>query len=280
MIRTEAQPLPALPLWLATLIALGTEAAVVVGLSNWPSRPVTPPGMDAIEVSLVSASALADSAAAGAEEETPSPPVAPEPPPVPEPEPEPEPEPPEPPVEETPDPVPSPLSVPEPAPEQVAVAPPKPKPTPKPEKKPKPKPKPKPQAKPKPKAKPQARPASSRAQATRQASSKAGHAGGSRSGKGGAAAGASSPAAYLNNPAPGYPGSARRQRQEGTVHLRVLVNAKGRPGEVRIATSSGVSSLDQAALRAVRRWRFKPAQRNGQPISAWVRIPIRFRLNQ
>ena len=43
-----------------------------------------------------------------------------------------------------------------------------------------------------------------------------------------------------------------------------------------LAQSSGNRDLDRAALEAVRRWRFQPAQRNGQPVSATVIIPLEF----
>ncbi|MBK1694208.1 hypothetical protein CKO09_05570 [Chromatium weissei] len=88
-----------------------------------------------------------------------------------------------------------------------------------------------------------------------------------------------SAATYLNNPAPSYPDTARRLRQEGTVQLRVQVSISGNASAVSIASSSGVISLDQAAVRAVQRWRFKPARRDGIAVAATVQIPIRFQLN-
>lgn len=86
------------------------------------------------------------------------------------------------------------------------------------------------------------------------------------------------PVAYRSNPRPAYPREARERRQEGTVRLRVLVDPKGRPIEVQIAASSGVASLDAAAVAAVRRWRFSPARQAGQASAAWVLIPARFKL--
>ncbi|MBK1732578.1 hypothetical protein CKO41_12425 [Thiococcus pfennigii] len=86
------------------------------------------------------------------------------------------------------------------------------------------------------------------------------------------------PVAYLNNPAPAYPREARRLGHQGTVRLRVLVTAEGRAADVQIAGSSGVTSLDEAALRAVRRWRFTPARHGGHASAAWVLIPVRFQL--
>lgn len=83
---------------------------------------------------------------------------------------------------------------------------------------------------------------------------------------------------YLQNPAPRYPPLARRMGQQGKVVLRVLVNPGGGPAQIELRTSSGSEALDEAALDAVRRWRFVPAKRGDQPVAAWVLVPITFTL--
>lgn len=85
-------------------------------------------------------------------------------------------------------------------------------------------------------------------------------------------------AAYLRNPPPRYPQAARRNGDEGTVLLRVLVNPDGTPVQVELDRSSGSSPLDSAAVDAVRNWRFVPARRGAQNVEGWVRVPIVFRL--
>jgi periplasmic protein TonB len=85
---------------------------------------------------------------------------------------------------------------------------------------------------------------------------------------------------YLHNPKPSYPLLARRLKLEGTVIIRVLVSPKGKAEIVRLGTSAGSNVLDQAALNAVQEWSFVPAQQGGQPVSAWVDVPIRFRLTE
>lgn len=85
-------------------------------------------------------------------------------------------------------------------------------------------------------------------------------------------------AAYLNNPQPAYPLLSRKQREEGTVRLRVLVSAAGRAEQVRVHTGSGHERLDRAALAAVQEWRFVPARRGEQNVSGWVEVPIQFKL--
>ena len=67
--------------------------------------------------------------------------------------------------------------------------------------------------------------------------------------------------------------------EEGTVLVRVLVTADGRAGEVELKRGSGYDRLDQAALRAVRKWRFVPATKNGEPTEAWLDQPVTFKLN-
>lgn len=84
--------------------------------------------------------------------------------------------------------------------------------------------------------------------------------------------------AYLNNPPPAYPRASRRAGEQGRVMLRVRVTADGRAEEVEIEHSSGYPRLDEAALRAVRRWRFVPARRGEQSVAAWARVPVHFSL--
>lgn len=81
-----------------------------------------------------------------------------------------------------------------------------------------------------------------------------------------------------DNPLPHYPTLARRRGIEGTVTLEVRVRADGLPERVAIAHSSGSGLLDAAALEAVRRWRFRPARRAGEPVDGDVTVPITFRL--
>jgi protein TonB len=85
-------------------------------------------------------------------------------------------------------------------------------------------------------------------------------------------------AAYLQNPPPAYPTLSRRRGEKGTVLLRVYVSAQGTAEQVQVRTSSGHELLDQAALDAVRRWRFVPARQGDQPVAASVLVPIVFTL--
>ena len=84
--------------------------------------------------------------------------------------------------------------------------------------------------------------------------------------------------AGLANPAPRYPYLARRRGQEGRVVLRVRVNPDGWAEAVSIRESSGYHLLDEAALQAVRQWRFLPAQKADLTVAGLVDVPVSFRL--
>ena len=77
---------------------------------------------------------------------------------------------------------------------------------------------------------------------------------------------------------PTYPARCLRLGIEGRVQLKVLVGENGRVQEATIGKSSGDASLDEAALEAVRKWRFEAARRDGAPVRAWALVPIEFKL--
>lgn len=83
---------------------------------------------------------------------------------------------------------------------------------------------------------------------------------------------------YLNNPAPVYPPASRQLGEQGKVLLRVLVNDGGGVDQVTLRKTSGYDRLDQAALETVKQWRFVPAKRGDQAVSAWVVVPVSFTL--
>jgi periplasmic protein TonB len=80
----------------------------------------------------------------------------------------------------------------------------------------------------------------------------------------------------IASPAPSYPSDALRNRESGTVVLRVHVDANGSPYAVDLLQSSRSRSLDRAATQAVKRWRFRPALRGGQPVPGEIQVPISF----
>lgn len=84
---------------------------------------------------------------------------------------------------------------------------------------------------------------------------------------------------YLQNPRPEYPALSRRLGEQGRVVLRVRVEANGNAGLVELHRSSGFSRLDEAALQAVRRWKFVPARRGNEAVAESVLVPIPFILH-
>lgn len=87
-------------------------------------------------------------------------------------------------------------------------------------------------------------------------------------------------AEYLSNPPPKYPDIARRRQLQGTVTLLVEVDHRGLVTNLKIARSSGVPILDEAATAAVAQWRFTPATVEDQQVASRVIVPIDFKLTR
>ncbi len=83
---------------------------------------------------------------------------------------------------------------------------------------------------------------------------------------------------FEENSPPVYPGLAVARGWQGTVLLRLQVDAEGFVTEVTVLESSGHPVLDAAAANAVRTWRAQPATRDDHSVSATVRLPVHFRL--
>jgi len=75
---------------------------------------------------------------------------------------------------------------------------------------------------------------------------------------------------------PVYPDSARKAGIGGTVRVRALVDVDGTVREAHV--TDGVFGLDDAAVAAVRQWRFRPALHAGVPVASWAVVPVRFSL--
>jgi protein TonB len=84
----------------------------------------------------------------------------------------------------------------------------------------------------------------------------------------------------IRNTPPVYPETARRAGWEGRVTVRVEVSADGSPMSVALQKSSGYGVLDQAALRAVKGWRFQPRTMGGVAMAGTVDVPVNFTLSR
>src|SRR5262249_3592282 len=83
----------------------------------------------------------------------------------------------------------------------------------------------------------------------------------------------------INLPPP-YPADALSAGIEGTVLLRLKIDADGKVIKAVIEKGSGTDSLDDSALRTLRRWLFYPARRNGQSVPFEVLKPIVFSIRR
>jgi periplasmic protein TonB len=75
---------------------------------------------------------------------------------------------------------------------------------------------------------------------------------------------------------PAYPPVAQRARVEGIVILEAVIDAQGRVASVRVLRS--IALLDQAAVDAVRQWRFTPAILNAEPVPVVMTVTVNFTL--
>jgi periplasmic protein TonB len=77
-------------------------------------------------------------------------------------------------------------------------------------------------------------------------------------------------------PQPPYPLRALRKQWQGVCQVQAWINADGSVARVGLHQSSGFDVLDQAALQAVQKWKFQPAERGGVAVSDEIVLPIRF----
>lgn len=77
---------------------------------------------------------------------------------------------------------------------------------------------------------------------------------------------------------PVYPRSARRRGREGIVTIEAAVEETGQVGDVAVVATSGHGDLDSAAIKAVRKAKFVPANDNGQSVAGKLRLTFNFRL--
>jgi TonB family protein len=76
---------------------------------------------------------------------------------------------------------------------------------------------------------------------------------------------------------PGYTNEAREAKVEGTILLSLVIEADGTTSNIAVKRGLGYG-LDEKAKEAVGTWRFKPAQRKGEPVRASATVAVNFRL--
>jgi len=76
---------------------------------------------------------------------------------------------------------------------------------------------------------------------------------------------------------PEYSDEARKAKLQGSVQLLIEIDEHGTPRNIGIRQGLGLG-LDEKAIESVKRWRFRPATRNGHPIPSNALIEVFFRL--
>jgi protein TonB len=81
----------------------------------------------------------------------------------------------------------------------------------------------------------------------------------------------------LFSPEPEYSEEARKAKFQGTVKLALVVDERGNPTQIKVITPLGLG-LDQKAIEAVQKWKFKPGMKDGKPVAVQASVEVNFRL--
>jgi periplasmic protein TonB len=76
---------------------------------------------------------------------------------------------------------------------------------------------------------------------------------------------------------PEYSEEARKAKYSGTVLISLIVDPSGRAQNIKVVRSLGLG-LDEKAMEAVAKWKFKPGMKNGQAVAVQATIEVNFRL--
>jgi len=80
---------------------------------------------------------------------------------------------------------------------------------------------------------------------------------------------------------PRYPDIARKAKVIGQVVLQAVIHKDGTVGDVTVLKSPGAKfGFDEAAIAAVRQWKYKPGLQNGKPVDVYFTVVVDFTLNQ
>jgi protein TonB len=83
----------------------------------------------------------------------------------------------------------------------------------------------------------------------------------------------------VKTPPPDYPYDLKRQGVSGVVAVATVIDETGVVTSCSVTKSSN-AEFEEAAMAAVKRWKFKPAQKDGVPVKMKVTIPIRFNIEE
>ncbi len=76
---------------------------------------------------------------------------------------------------------------------------------------------------------------------------------------------------------PEYSEDARKAKYQGVVLLSIVIDANGIPRDIKVIRPLGLG-LDEKAIEAVQKWRFRPAMKGGKPVAVSANVEVNFRL--
>jgi periplasmic protein TonB len=80
------------------------------------------------------------------------------------------------------------------------------------------------------------------------------------------------------SPDPEYTDAERRRRTQGVVAPSVIVTKDGRTADIKVTSSFVTRDMEDEAIKAVSRWKFEPATKDGEPVTVRIAIQIMFHL--
>lgn len=80
-------------------------------------------------------------------------------------------------------------------------------------------------------------------------------------------------------PQPTIPDDLRTQALDKTVTVEITVDANGNATAVKLTRSTGNDELDRIAIETARKWKFRPATRDGQPVQSRLLLDIVFQVS-
>lgn len=86
------------------------------------------------------------------------------------------------------------------------------------------------------------------------------------------------PPVRIAGPDPRYTEIARRVRVEGLVIVEAIVSERGSVENVKLVQGLGFG-LDEAAMQAIRTWRFEPATLHGEPVAVYYSLTVNFSID-
>ena len=81
------------------------------------------------------------------------------------------------------------------------------------------------------------------------------------------------------SPDPEYSEDDHKAKLQGICVLWLIVGPDGKPRDIRVARTPLGHGLDEKAMEAVKKWRFKPAYKDGKPVAVQINVEVNFHLN-